>query len=783
MAFSASRRLLVSTAISSLCLVSLTATAFAEDAATEIIVTAQKKAEPLSHAPIAMSVVSGQQMQKSGAYDLKDLQDLTPSLLITATANEAQTTARLRGVGTVGDNPGLDSSVGVVIDGVSRARTATAMSDLGPLDRVEILKGPQSDIYGKGASAGVIQVVSLLPSFDTQQSAEFSVGNMGAVGGSAYVTGKLDDHWAGSLFATKRSRDGQYSIQTGDGPRTRTDDGDLNYASVRGQLLYDGNGWSRLRLIADYTKRDESCCSGTAIAIGGTRAYVDQLAADAGTAMTVDPRARKAWANRDTDQVIVDSGVSAQWDLRLANNVQLTAITALRHWDHTNGYDADFSSADIYYRDPNGGFGNRFDTVSQEVRLNGKVANLDWMAGLYVNQEDLTRHDETLYGRDYESYLGLLLTGGANIDRVSELTGLPVGQSYVAGQGNHDTYKQREQNIALFGHAEWHLSDTVSLLGGLRVNQQTKRLTSTFTNSDDGVACAQATSSLSVLCLPWSNPAYNDLTLTQKDKEDATTGSLKLKWQATPTLMAYMSYATGWKGAGYNLDREQKADYTVDADSLFKAETSSSYEAGFKGRFLDRRLSLDVAAFDEAFKNFQLNTFLGTTFVVDSVPNLTSKGIEAETRYVTDALGGSLALNGGVTYAETKFGPEAVAGLPLLAGGTASFAPRWSSVFGFNYSRPMGNYQLGINLNGKANSAYNTGSDLNPIKTQKAYTLYDGRIAFGDPDGRWAIELWGRNLTDVLYYQVAFAAPFQSGTYNAFLAQPRTYGLILRLKR
>ena len=98
------------------------------------------------------------------AHDLRDLQTLTPSLFVIADANEAQTTARLRGVGTVGDNPGLDSSVGVVIDGVSRARTATAMSDLGPLDRIEILKGPQSDVYGKGASAGVIQVVSKLPS-------------------------------------------------------------------------------------------------------------------------------------------------------------------------------------------------------------------------------------------------------------------------------------------------------------------------------------------------------------------------------------------------------------------------------------------------------------------------------------------------------------------------------------------------------------------------------------------------------------------------------------------
>ena len=133
-------RLLTGTALVSVMLAGLNTPAFSQDTEpTEVIVTAQKKAEPLSRAPIAMSVVSAAQMEKAGTHDLKDLQTLTPSLLITSTANEAQTTARLRGVGTVGDNPGLDSSVGVVIDGVSRARTATAMSDLGVLDRIDSL--------------------------------------------------------------------------------------------------------------------------------------------------------------------------------------------------------------------------------------------------------------------------------------------------------------------------------------------------------------------------------------------------------------------------------------------------------------------------------------------------------------------------------------------------------------------------------------------------------------------------------------------------------------------
>ncbi|OYW82485.1 MAG: TonB-dependent receptor, partial [Asticcacaulis sp. 32-58-5] len=111
---------------------------------TEVVVMAQKRAEPLAATPLSVAVVTGDQLRQAGAHDLKDLQSLTPSLIITSTANEAQTTARLRGIGTVGDNPGLESSVGVVIDGVVRARTATAMSDLGEVERIEILKGPQS---------------------------------------------------------------------------------------------------------------------------------------------------------------------------------------------------------------------------------------------------------------------------------------------------------------------------------------------------------------------------------------------------------------------------------------------------------------------------------------------------------------------------------------------------------------------------------------------------------------------------------------------------------------
>jgi len=783
MTFQLSSRLLTFTALSASLAAGFAPAALAAQTdtarpgVTEIIVTAQKRPEPLNRTPLAISVVSGDQMEKAGGHDLRDLQVLTPSLFVIADANEAQVTARLRGVGTVGDNPGLDSSVGVVIDGVSRARTATAMSDLGPLDRIEVLKGPQSDVYGKGASAGVIQVVSKLPSFTPDTEVTLDAGNMSAYGVSLYTTGKLADAWAGSLFITKRQRDGQYDVHTGSGPATRSDDGDQNYGAARGQLLYVPNDRASVRLIADYTDRNEACCAAVNIAIGGTKTYINSLTGGDGTAASADPSARQVWSNRPLDQRLKDGGVSAQFDLKLNDKVQFTALTGIRHWDHASGYDGDFTAADVSYRDP-GGLRNRFDTISQEVRFNGTGEHWNWMFGAYFDQNELVRHDETLYGKDYEAYMSLLLSAGASTSKVSGYTGLPVGQSFLAGQGSHDLYDQREKNQAVFGHAEWRLSETLTLLGGLRWNHQTKVLTSSFTNSDNGLACSLATGGKSVICLPWSNTAFNNLTLRQHNAEDATTGSLRLKWQATPRVMAYLSYATGWKGTGFNLDREQNADYTVDRDSSFRPETSRSYEIGVKGRWFGNRLSANLDAFDEAFRNFQLNTYLGSTFLVDSVPNLRSKGVEFDGRYYA----GDLVLNGGVTYDDAKFGGETVAGLPLIAGGTASFAPKWSAAYGGDYTREFGNYRLGFSLSAKYNSAYNTGSDLNPVKEQKAYTLLNGRIALSRPDQGWTLELWGQNLSDVTYYQVAFAAPFQSGTYDAFLGQPRTWGATLKLQ-
>jgi iron complex outermembrane receptor protein len=123
-----------------------------------IVVTAQGRAQVLQDVPIAVTAVNADAMANSGATDIRALNQLAPSLLVSSTSTEANGSARIRGIGTVGDNPGLESSVAVFIDGVYRSRSGIGLSELGEIDRVEVLRGPQGTLFGRNASAGLLHI-------------------------------------------------------------------------------------------------------------------------------------------------------------------------------------------------------------------------------------------------------------------------------------------------------------------------------------------------------------------------------------------------------------------------------------------------------------------------------------------------------------------------------------------------------------------------------------------------------------------------------------------------
>lgn len=285
-----------------------------------------------------------------------------------------------------------------------------------------------------------------------------------------------------------RQREGYYQVRTGAGPRTEGRDDDQQFAALRGQLQFTGA--VDLRLIADYSKRDENCCAAPQLAVGPTLVYMQRLAPDGGIAAKADPWARIAYSNRNTTEHIKAGGVSAELNADLGAR-RLTSVTGWRRWEATLGQDYDFSTVDMAYRPDDGSFSNRFTTFSQELRLAGQAGHLDWLVGGYYQHETLDCRDRLLYGAAYESYLSLLLSGGVSESFLSTNLGRPAGSIYASGQGLRDVYNQTEESFAI-SHGTWRVGSRLDLTMGLRYTDERKQLAARYDNSDGGVGCSTA---------------------------------------------------------------------------------------------------------------------------------------------------------------------------------------------------------------------------------------------------------------------------------------------------
>jgi len=824
----------------------------------DIIVTAQKREQNLQDVPIVVTSLSQETLQNAGVRDIKDLQILTPGMTVTSTSSEASTTARIRGVGTVGDNPGLESSVGVVIDGVYRSRNSVGFGDLGEMQRIEVLKGPQGTLFGKNTSAGVINIITEGPSFTPGFNAELTVGNFGAMGASGSVTGPITDNLAFRLYAGRRVRDGLMDIDTGDGPRPETTDANQDFGTIRGQLLWLPSDNVSFRLIADYSSRDEFCCVGTQIRTGPTYPFVDALAVGTGqrppaAGFGALPFLRTGFANRSSDQEVTDRGVSLEANFDIPGmNATLTSVSSWRQWESSLGQDIDYTGADIAYRVNDGEYGFSVDNLTQEFRLAGSTDRFDWLFGFFATSEDIRRTDSWYFGNDYTPFLSFLLSARLNAanpalpispntigcyTRAAQTpanfgaclgTGGAVGgggPGFTVGQGFRDVYDQESTSFAFFTNNTWRVTDQFDITLGLRYTMDDKSVAGLQTNTNGnggtcGAALANAGAIGAVLgantptilgnfCLPWANIAFNNRAVSESFDDGELSGTIKAAYRLNPSIMTYVSYARGYKSFGYNLDRVQTG-ITPNASLFFPSEMVDSYELGVKMTLLNRTLLLNATYFDQTFENFQLNTFLGTAFVVESIPELTSRGVDADMVWFTPIQG--LSFQGGVTYTDAKYGnftaadmtsPGNFPQLSLLPGARASFAPEWSATGSINYERNLaGGLRTGFSLAAKYMGDYNTGSDLLPAKQQNAFTTMNGRFMIGTEDERWTAEFWVQNLTDKEYIQVAYNAPLQGSafqgtvqpngtfynpaldtqTYDAFLGQPRTWGATLRFR-
>ena len=526
------------------------------DSGNVIIVRAQGRDQALSDVPVAVSAVSGEMLEKSGVSDIRDLNQVAPSLLVSSTGNEANGSARIRGIGTVGDNPGLESSVAVFVDGVYRSRSGNALSELGPLDRVEILRGPQGTLGGRNSSAGLINIYTAPPEFEFSGYGAFTYGNYDAIKVEGGINAPLGDTVAARIDGVYFERDGFYNDVVND---VRINDRDRYL--VRGQLLFEPTSDLSIRLVGDYSKKDEACCAATFVQpefapLARVSPGLDSFARpNGGPALTStdnpivpillglgqDPRAlTQSTFNRDIyvtpgrtyQGETEDWGISGEvnWDF---GDVTLTSITGYRQYSNTQASDTDYTQVDLLYRAPGPDAGAReFKTFTQELRLNGTAFNdtLDWLVGAYYANEKLETRDNLRFGNDYGTFANCRIVLAINPAlanpsadnclgaNVAALTGANGGAGafgaatplIIAGMNNlaqvrdigstGDQYNQTSENFAVFTHNIVHVTDTVDLTLGLRYTNETKDFRAAFSN--DNVFCPQSRAILNPLLVP-----------------------------------------------------------------------------------------------------------------------------------------------------------------------------------------------------------------------------------------------------------------------------------------
>jgi len=893
----------------------------AEDEFGVIIVTATRRASPLSDVPIAVSAVTAQAMQNSGASDIRTLNQLAPSLLVSSTGSEANASARVRGIGTVGDNPGLESSVAVFIDGVYRSRTGAGLNELGEIERVEVLRGPQGTLFGRNASAGLINVISKAPEFKLAGKAEVTYGNYDYWRLAGRITGPVSEQLALSLDGVWSKRDGFFDLVDTSGNKVgETNDRDRYF--LRGQALFEPNDALSIRLIGDYTNRDESCCGAAYIetrerrpvAGGGySTAPFNRIAAilsGQGSVFPADPYDRNLTitAGRNYVSKVKDWGVSGEVNYDLGD-AKLTSITAYRDYKSQDYGDYDYSGADLLYRDPN--TYRQFRTFTQELRAQGSAFGevLDWLVGGYYAHEKLTLEDNIVFGADYGRFAACRLMAGAGVN--SNLTaqqlaacgsglatqalitgtqaqlnagltpalGAGAAGALSTGLGNGlralaaipsgsgdlaSVYHQKSENWALFTHNIIHITKQLDLTLGLRYTHESKRFSADFSNNNGtcaalqarnpgalndlfeiattpalGSAAALAQGILTLGCLGNSSTGLNALNLNDKISDGEFSGTAVLSWKPTDELLTYASYSKGYKAGGYNLDRFQlgatglnpvpavfSPRSNADVTSLrFAAEKVDAFEIGLK--YTQPKWSANIAAFRQEFKNFQLNTFNGTSFVVQNIngcdgalsasrtcgsddvaPGLISQGVELELSATPVR---NVRFAGGLTYVRAKFANRLVGSsngavpldpaLFLLPGSINSQAPEVVTTVSASWTPELGSSGLSalFYIDGRMTSDFNTGSDLFPEKRQDGYAVFNARVGLRGPQQRWAVEFWGQNIFNQDYTQVAFSSPLQSSSpststtgqfasgapmanqlISAYLAEPRTYGITLR---
>ena len=835
-----------------------------------IIVTATKREQTLQEIPISVSVTSAETIERSQVRDLIDLQTLVPSLKVGQLQSSANTNFIIRGFGNGANNAGIEPSVGVFIDGVYRSRSAAQIGDLANISRVEVLRGPQSTLFGKNASAGIISIVTKAPQYEFGGGAEISYGNYNATVVRANVTGPIAENVAFSVEGNYNKRDGYINVVN-----LGTDSNNRNRWGVRGQMLIEPNDTLKFRVIADYDKIDEECCGVVNVINGATGGIITAIG---GNLNKNKPYSHDVYQNFDSVNKIKNYGISGQADLELSDTLSLTSITAYRGVDTFTNQDSDFTSADLLRKNSSD---TGIRTFTQELRLASNFDGpINFLLGGYYFNEKIDIANDIEYGAQFRAYANALVqgaTGGALSYPTLEgafgaSEGQPTkyaGQFGAAGQGLDEAFTLKDKAYSIFGTVDFEVTDRLTLTGGFNYTKDKKRISGNLVSTDvfsgvnfnspayaafrgqllAGGALAQGvgqalgltrsatTAEITAFATnPATNAAYNTINAgatafaaanannpaanplnglralqflppflnfpnaveNGKTDDGDLSYSIRLAYEMSDNLNAYVSYATGFKASSVNLSRDSRPSSTDQAaltsagllrvnqtfgSRLAGPEDASVYEFGLKGKF--DGFGFNLAVFKQSLKGFQSNVFRGTGFVLGNAEKQSTKGAEIDAT-ISPAQG--LDFTASYTYLDpiydkftggSAFGPDRNTTTVNLTGLVPSGISKHSVSVGGTYSIDAGNGNaLILHSDYQWNSPYQI---ANGLPNKAGIESLNASIAFALENGL-ELSIWGRNLTEPKYNSVLFPSVAQSGSVSGYPSPPSFYGASVKYK-
>ena len=679
------------------------------------------------------------------------------------------------------------------MDGVYHGRAQLARMPFFDLERIEVLRGPQSTLFGKNSIAGALNLVSREPtdSFEAELSEryepEFGENELAGI-----VSGPLTSRLRGRASLRTRESDGYItnSLLSRDEP-SRDEDG------IRLGLAWDVNDKLSIDFKAESTTfdvtgrqleivEDRPAASGpfAGLTYGQILAGVFRQPA-AVLDHTRDYRRGSSgdFSNNDTE----DGVLTIDWSV---GELTLTSITGYSAYDYQELCDCDFTAANVFMAQ----FSEDFDQQSQELRITSPTGGaFEYLAGVYWQRNEFDFFDS--FAVDQNSVLVALVNANPAIPR-PPFPPLP-GSTLLANTAAPRTFTQQAELAALFAHATWNASERWRVSFGARVTRETKEATRKFSITNlDGTPLNPLTAPLTVVLY---NTLFNATphSLAGEREQTKPMPSMAVEWDVSPSVLAYLSATKGFKSGGFDARSNNPPVNPLFPASRgsfeFDDEEAINLELGTKIRIGGGRGELYGALYDTDYKNLQVSTYDGTLgFNVGNAGEARARGVEVETRYrVTEdfTLIGGLALTDfeyREYFGQCYFGrlPDAPDGINCdYRGMTNQYTPDWSGIVSSDWRVRLGDrLTLRWNVDVRFTDDYLLSPTLNPDAVQDAYAKIDTRVSIGRSDRQWEIALIGTNLTDEETLSHENETPLAGTTFGApgffgFVDPPRSFAL------